>query len=119
MNLSMSVEAFYLWWALGRRRSLDELAQRYGLSEWLVRRRAKRERWTERLWQIDHEVALLNHPGETRAAMRARHLEICQLMKAKAADAFTRHTAPRGMRVSMVSLGTRVLVFVDRRGGAR
>ena len=110
MNRKLPQEAFDFYVGQGVKRSYTSVAQRYGVSKGAVVALAKRERWQERLAEIE---AKARKAGDEKAAesleqIRARHLKAARVIQAKAIDALQSMSLQSAMdAVRALDLGVR------------
>jgi hypothetical protein len=82
-------DAFYLYMSLGPKGSYEAVAEKYGVSKRAVTALAAKERWQERLQEIQKKAADATKEKviESLEAMNERHLKALRAIQAKALDA--------------------------------
>lgn len=102
--------AFEDYLQMGDERSYRLLAERYGCAKRSVVARAARERWQERLQQIQAQArdAALVKFGEDEATVRERHLKTSRAIQARALE--TLRTKP----FDSASEATKALLLAQR-----
>jgi hypothetical protein len=110
MNRKLPQEAFDFYLGEGLTRSYQSVAKRYGVTKNAVVALAKRERWQERLAEIEAKV---RKAGDERAAesleeIRSRHLKAARAIQAKAIQALQTMSLTSAMEaVRALDLGVR------------
>lgn len=81
-------DAFERYAALGPNRSYDTLATEYGVSRRSITKRAAKEKWQDRLREIDRKAQESTDAKlyESRDAMNERHLKLARFMQSKGVD---------------------------------
>jgi hypothetical protein len=89
MNKKIPPEAFLYYANLGASRTYEAVAAHYGVSRRGVADHAKRERWQERLAELDEQARERTESAalESIAAMNERHLKIAKYMQSKGLEA--------------------------------
>ena len=110
MTLTILLNSFYVYLAMGSGRSLRELSKRFDIPEHELRGRAWRERWDERIPSLALEILnTWSLPVLTRTCQQI-HLGL-------ALEATTRMGSVPGFRLGFTSLGTQLLVQLQRPQG--
>jgi len=83
------VDAFYFYMSLGAKGSYEAVAEKYGVSKRAVTAIAAKERWQERVAEIQKKAseATKEKVIETLEAMNERHLLALRVIQAKALEA--------------------------------
>jgi ATPase subunit of ABC transporter with duplicated ATPase domains len=94
--------AFEDYLALGAERSYQTLAERYGVSKTAIVKRAKKERWQERIAELERKA---QQRVEAKAvdqmeAVRERHLKEARFLQARAVQALKDLPPERGVRAA-------------------
>ena len=89
MNRKLPPEAFDHYLELGVDRSYQAVAERYGVSKVAVVQRAKRDRWQERLRELEKKAREQadKKAVETLEAVRERQLKAARIVQARALEA--------------------------------
>jgi len=89
MNRKIPPEAFLHYVNLGPARSYEAVAEQYGVSRRGVADFAKRERWQERLAELDERARERTDSAalESITTMNERHLKIAKFMQSKGLEA--------------------------------
>ncbi len=103
MNRKLSTDAFAFYVSLGADRSYLAVADKYGVSKQAVVDTARKEKWQQRLGEIEDTVRQRTdqHLAEDLEAMNVRHLKILRAIQAKALEtlkAMPLATAMEGVR---------------------
>ena len=111
------IKGIYLYWALGKDRSLAKLIERYGLDEPQVHWRACEEGWDDFASWIDHLLdqdvfEVMGSWDMDAAELMAMYSMWLQLEKARAVDAITRLPLPEDAFFSFIPMDTAVVVRV-------
>lgn len=95
-------EAFETYAALGPDRSYQALAGRYGVSKTAVNRRAKEERWQERLEVLERRARQESEDRivEELKAVKERQLQGARFLQARALEALKSLPPERGIRAA-------------------
>ena len=88
--------------ALGTERSYQALAKRYGVSKTAIVKRAAKERWQERLAELERQA---RERAEEKAvdemgAVRERHLKEARFLQARALQALKDLSPEKGIRAA-------------------
>ena len=85
MNRKLPPEAFQYYVSLGPGRSYEAVGEKYGCSRRGVADLAKRDRWQERLAEVDQRAKERTESQalESIAAMNERHLKIARFLQSK------------------------------------
>ena len=107
MILTILLDSFYLYLAMGRRRSLAAVSERFDIPEHQLTSRAQRERWDERIEGLKRETLHMPYSVLIRSCQQI-HIGL-------ALEAATRIGAHvPGFRFGFVPLGTQLLVQLQR-----
>ena len=89
MNTKIDSDAFALYYGLGAERSYQAVAKHYGATKRAVVAVAKRERWQQRIVELEREARARTDRKivETLEQMNERHLKTMQLVQKKALEA--------------------------------
>ena len=95
-------EAYSVYLALGTERSYQALAERYGVSKTAIVKRAKKERWQQRLSDLDRQA---RERAEEKAvdemgAVRERHLKEARFLQSRALTALKNLPPEKGIRAA-------------------
>lgn len=99
MKRKIPTNAFEVYFAMGPQRSYEALAERFGVSKQAITKTAAKERWQERVAEIEQRVQadskekvvdLLNEMNE-------RHLRVLRAIQAKALEALKEKPLRTGM----------------------
>ena len=109
MILTILLDSFYVYLALGPARSLREVSERFAIPERELRRRALGERWDERIEGLELEILLMPFSVLARSCQQI-HLGL-------ALEVATRMGAVPGFLLGFVPMGTQLLVQLQRTRG--
>ena len=89
MNRKIPPDAFEHYFSLGAERSYEAVAQKYGASKRAVSKLATKERWQERLLDLERKARERADERvlETLEDMSARHLKVLRFIQNKAIEA--------------------------------
>jgi hypothetical protein len=89
MTKKLPSDAFETYVAMGHARSYQALAEKYQMSKRAIVNRATRERWSERLGQIESQARVISDKklSETLADMQERHAKTLRVMHARVIEA--------------------------------
>ena len=92
-------DAFAFWVLLGEDRTYAQVAAKYGVSQRAVVKAAARERWAERLAEVEKAAREQADKklAEGRAEMLVRHRRMLQAMAARAIKAISEYPLTSGM----------------------
>ena len=81
-------DAFHFYFALGPERSYRAVAEHFGVSKTAVANLAERERWQNRVWELEKQAhdAVEKKMTETLEQMSERHLKMLKLIQRKALE---------------------------------
>jgi hypothetical protein len=87
MARKVPLDSFAIYVSMQGERSYQAIADRFGVSKRAVQKIADREKWGERLRQIEEDIKqrLDKRLGETLEEIRARHLKLARAIGARAA----------------------------------
>lgn len=99
MNGKIPLEAFDYYFAMGRERSYQRVADHFGVSKRAVTKRAGKENWQSRVLELERKV---RDRGEQRAvetldAINARHLRTLKVITGKALSTLQSKDLSRAM----------------------
>ena len=99
MSRKIPDDAFDRYVSLGATRSHQALAEEYGVTKRAVTKRATRERWAERLEQIESDARKQGDKklAESLGEMRGRHLTTIRAMQSRAVSALQKYPLTSGM----------------------
>ena len=82
-------EAFDFYFSLGPSRSYEAVAKKYGVTKKAVAKRGHKERWQERIADIQAKARVHSDEkrGESLGAMNDRHLKLMRMVQGKALQA--------------------------------
>ena len=89
MNRKIPPDAFEFYFSLGAERSYEALAQKYGVTKRAVSKLAAKERWQERLRDLERKARERADERvlETLEDVSARHLKVLRFIQNKAIEA--------------------------------
>ncbi len=89
MNRKIPIESFDFYVALGPPRSYDKVAEHYAVTKRTVTRHAKKERWPERLAEVERKAREESDKNAVAVLreMDERHLKIAKALQGKALEA--------------------------------
>ena len=102
-------DSFNYYFALGEGRTYESMAAHFGCSKRAVTKRARRERWRERLEEIQRKARLSAEKKalETAQEMMARHLRALKILQGRALERLrsaTPESATAAARILLDSL---------------
>lgn len=89
MKRKIPPDAFSFYASLAEQRSYQKVAERYGVTRRAVAKAADREKWSERLAEIERKARedADQRLKESLAEMNARHLKVMAFIQGKAIEA--------------------------------
>lgn len=102
MSGHLPPEAFEHYFSLGPNRSYEAVAAHFGTAKITVTRRAKEERWQERLRELEQKAREKSEKRivEEMDAVRDRHIKAARILQAKALDALRTLPADQAIRAA-------------------
>jgi hypothetical protein len=101
MKAKLPLESFDFYVAIGPTRSYEKVAEHYQATKRTVTRHAKKERWAERLAEVERKAR--EESDKTAVAvlqeMQERHLKIAKALQGKALEALRSMQLDRGADV--------------------
>lgn len=101
MKTKIPLESFDFYVALGPSRSYDKVAEHYAATKRTVTRHAKKERWPERLAEVERKAREESDKNAVAVIreMDERHLKIAKALQGKALEALRSMPLDRGADV--------------------
>ena len=89
MNRKLGSDAFTFYFSLGPSRSYQAVAEKYGVSKRAVSNMAEREKWQEKLAELERKARDQAEAKalETLEDMNERHLKVLRFIQGRAIDA--------------------------------
>ena len=89
MNRKLGSDAFTFYFSLGPSRSYQAVAEKYGVSKRAVSNMAEREKWQDRLAELERKARDQAEAKalETLEDMNERHLKVLRFIQGRAIDA--------------------------------
>ena len=99
MTRKIPSDAFDNYVSMGEGRSYEKVAKKYGVSKRAITDCAKREKWAERLENIEKESRQMSDKklAEAMQEMRERHLRTIRAMNVRALEAMKQYPLATGM----------------------
>ena len=101
MKAKLPLESFDFYVALGPTRSYEKVAEHYQTTKRTVTRHAKKERWAERLVEVERKAREESDKNAVAVLqeMQERHLKIAKALQGKALEALRSMQLDRGADV--------------------